>query len=275
MTTLDRTRPKIALPDGPFRRPRFAMLRTILALVIREVIASNGRLVGGYLWAIAAPAAGIAFFSIVMMALGMRQPALGNNFPIFFATGMLTFGMAMHAATSVMGAVNQSRHFLAYPRVTILDSVLARLLYVMLTDLLVFYIVITFILLVWDTRTTLEMPRILLAVAMAFSLGLGLGLVNCVLTGLWPIYQKFWSLMSRPLFLISGTIFVAENIPQPWRGWIEWNPLIHVTAQMRTAFYSSYDALWISPVYVFGVAGVLCLSGLLFLRRYYRDILER
>ena len=48
---------------GP--RRRFASLRAIAALVLREMSTTNGRSPGGYLWAILEPAAGIALLTIV------------------------------------------------------------------------------------------------------------------------------------------------------------------------------------------------------------------
>jgi len=44
---------------------------------------------------------------------------------------------------------------------------------------------------------------------------------------------------------------------------------------MRSAFYISYEAEYVSPLYVFGTGLVLTVFGLLFLRRYHRDIISR
>lgn len=251
------------------------MARTILALVIRQLATANGRSPGGFVWSILAPAASITLFSVMVVAIGLRTPALGTNFPIFFATGILPFTMAMHSAGTVGSAVAASRALLAYPRVTFLDAILARYIVTVLIDVVVFYIVITFIVLTWDTRTTLVLPDILLSIAMAYALGMGIGTFNCLPTALFPLYQSLWAIATRPLFLVSGIIFIPENVPHPYSEWLLWNPLIHVTGQMRKAFYFSYDAPWVSPVYVFSIAAALSLLGLLFLRRYYREILER
>ena len=251
------------------------MARTILALVIRQMASANGRMPGGFLWSILSPAATIALFSVLVAAIGLRSPALGTNFPIFFATGILPFGMAMHSMAAVGGAIATSRPLLAYPRVTFLDAILAKYIVSVLTDVVVFYIVITFILSIWDTRTTLILPEILLSITMAYALGMGVGTVNCLPIALFPLYQTIWGFATRPLLFVSGVLFIPENIPNPFRDWLLWNPLVHVTGQMRKAFFYSYDAPWVSPVYVFSIAAALSLMGLLFLRRYYREILDR
>ena len=42
---------------------------------------------------------------------------------------------------------------------------------------------------------------------------------------------------------------------------------------MRVAFYGAYHPDYLSPGYVFGVSLFLCVAGLLFLRRYHRDLI--
>ena len=256
--------------------PRFVMSRTIFALVMRQMTTTNVRSPGGVLWAILSPVGAIVVLSLIVTMIGLRTPALGTNFPIFFATGVLPFLMAMHVSGSVGGAIANSRQLLTYPRVTFLDAILARFLFSALVDLVVFYVVITFILLTFETRTMLDFPQVLLSVSMAFALGFGIGSVNCLLQAIFPVYQSLWGIfMGRPLFLASGIIFIPENVPHPYSEWMLWNPFIHITGCMRRAFYFSYDATWVSPVYVFSISAVLTLIGLLFLRRYYRDLLER
>ena len=73
---------------------RFSTLRTVLALMLREMSTTYGRSPGGYLWAILEPAGGIAMMSVAF-GLVLRSPSLGTNFPIFYATGYLPFMMYM------------------------------------------------------------------------------------------------------------------------------------------------------------------------------------
>lgn len=252
---------------------RFAMPRTISALVLREMSATYGRSPGGYLWALAEPILGIALLSAIF-SVGFRSPRLGDNFPIFYATGLLPYYMFLDVSAKTAQAVNYSKQLLAYPRVTMIDAVLARFLLALLTQLIVSYALLTGILLAFETRTTLEADRILMAYTMAATLGLGVGVFNCFLMSMFPIWQRAYSIITRPLLLVSGVIFIYESIPQPYREWLWWNPLMHVTGELRGAFYKSYDAVYVSPLYVFGFAAIFGAVGLLFLWRYYRDIME-
>ena len=255
------------------KKMRFGMPRTVAALILREMTATYGRSAGGYLWALAEPILGIALLSVIF-SIGFRSPSLGNNFPVFYATGLLPFLMFNDLSMKTAQAVNYSKQLLAYPRVTFIDAIIGRFALNLLTQLLVSYILLTGIVISFETRTTLELDRVLLAYSMAASLGLGVGIFNCFLMSIFPIWQRIFNIMTRPLLLVSGVIFLFESIPEPYRGWLWYNPLMHVTGELRGAFYKSYDAAYVSPTYVFAFSAIVGTVGLLFLWRYHRDIME-
>ena len=211
----------------------------------------------------------VAFFSA-----GFRSPPLGNNFALFYATGLLPFMMFTELAGKIGQSLNYSKPFLVYPRITFMDAIIARFILNFLTQLLVSYILIASILLLYETRTSLEMNRIALAYAMVGSLSFGIGVLNCFLTSRFRVWQQVWSILMRPMFLISGIFFMYENIPEPYRSYLWYNPLMHVTGEMRAAFYVSYGGDYVSPGYVFAISILTSAFGLLFLRRYHRDILH-
>jgi capsular polysaccharide transport system permease protein len=235
--------------------------------------ATYGRSPGGYIWAILEPALGVAIMAAIF-SVGFRSPPLGTNFPIFYATGLLPFFLYVNVSTAVAQAINQSRQLLNYPRVTFIDAILARFFLATLTQLLVGYLILTGILMIFDTQTVLNLPLILLAYSMAAALALGVGLMNSVLMTRWAIWHTVWSVINRPLVIISNIIFLVDEIPEPYRSWLMWNPIVHIAGLMRRAFYYSYEATYVDVTYVFLVSLILATFGLLFLRRYYRDFLE-
>lgn len=234
---------------------------------------SYGRSPGGYIWAVVQPAAGIGVM-VAFFSAGFRSPPLGNNFALFYATGLLPFMAFMEVSGKIGQSLNYSRPFLAYPRITIMDAIIARFILNYLTQILVGYILIALILFFFETRTTLEMNRIALAYIMAGSLAFGIGVLNCFLMSQFRVWQQVWGIMMRPMFLISGIFFMYDSIPEPYRSYIWYNPLVHVAGEMRGAFYVSYEADYVSPGYVFSISLVTSAFGLLFLRRYHRDILH-
>lgn len=261
-------------PLAPAHLPRFVTLRTVTALIMREMSTTYGRSPGGYIWAVLEPV--LALIALVLIfSIGFRAPPVGTNFAMFYATGLLPFYAFLNTAVKVSQAVNFSQQLLAFPRVTFWDAVTSRFILSVLTQAITSCLIFAFILVLYDTRTILDLPVILQAFGMAAVLGLGVGLLNCVLITRYAIWHTVWSVLTRPLVLVSGVIFPPSSIPAPYSDWMEWNPVLHVVGQTRAGFYHTYDSAYVSPVYAFGWAVVCAVFGLLFLRRYVRDHLER
>lgn len=253
---------------------RFVTLRTISAMVLRQMSTTYGRSPGGYLWAILEPAAGIILLTAIFSA-GFRNPSLGTNFAIYYASGFMPFIMFLKVSSSLGSSVRASRNLLTFPRVTVVDAIVAVVILEVLTQLLISYIILSAILAIYDTRTVLKMEYLIQAYLMAIALGIGIGLLNCFLSLAFNIWRSIWSIMTRPLVLISGVIFLHERVPMPYREWFEWNPLVHVVGLARRSFYISYHAEYVDQVFCYMVAGICGVIGAVFLRKYYRDLLER
>ena len=253
---------------------RLATLRAVFALVLREVSTTYGRSPGGYVWAVLEPAAGIALLTLIFSA-GFRSPPLGTNFALFYAAGLLPFLMYSDISGKLGQTLQFSRALLAYPRVTFLDALMARLLLNTLTQLLVHGLVLGFILVVQRPETTFDMSKIALAYVMLLSLAFGVGTLNCFLTLAYPVWQTAWAVLNRPLFLISCIFFNFEIVPHPYVDYLWFNPLVHVVGMMRDGFYPFYQPTYVSVMYPIALGGGLALTGLFFLYRYHRDILDR
>lgn len=258
----------------PLSTRRFASLRTIVALMLREMATSYGRSPGGYLWAVLEPVLGIALLTLIFSA-GFRAPAIGISFPLFYATGILPMLLFTEMAGKVALSLLFSKPLLAYPAVTYVDALIARYLVNLMAQIMVFYVVFTGILLLFETRVTPDFGRVVEGVTLTALLALGVGVMNCFLFTIFPIWQRIWSILMRPLFIISCVFFLFETVPQPYRDLLWYNPLIHLVGILRNGFYGSYEAAYVSELYVIGLSLGLTTAGLVFLRRYHRDLIHR
>ena len=255
-------------------RPRFQRLRVIAALVLRGMGTRNSRSTGGYLWAIAEPLGGILLLSIAFGVM-LRSPPLGNSFILFYATGVIPFRLYGAMANQVAGAISSNRGLLAYPVVSPLDAVFAKFVLGFMTDFLVATAIFSGIALFTDAQITLDLARVAAAFGLAAALGLGVGTLNCVLFGFFPTWKNVWSVLSRPMFILSGVLFLYEGVPPAFQGFIWWNPVLHVTGLMRAGFFGSYDPAWVAPLYVLGIAATLFLAGGWLLRRHASFLIEQ
>lgn len=253
---------------------RSSALRAIGALVLREIATRYGRTPGGYLWAVLQPLGMIVVLAYAF-ALLQKSPALGTSFLLFKATGVLIL-RAFVVLSSVTGhALSFSRSLLLYPRVTWLDAVLARFALNLLVQIGVMALILGGIFLHDDIATFIDWPMLLLAVVLTALCGLSVGLLNSYLFHRFEIWHQAWSIVTAPLFIISGVILLYEDMPALAQGWLWYNPVLHLTGLMRAAFYPVYRPDYVSLWYV----GVWCLIplviGMMLMRLHYRDLLAR
>lgn len=262
---------------GPLPRlkpPRHRTLRTITALMLREMASTYGASPGGYVWAVLQPI-GMLIILSVAFSLVMRSPSLGTSFILFYATGYMPYVIYVEIANKTGASLNYARALLAYPSVTWADAVLARFLLNMITNAMVFIIVMTGILWFVESRTVLDPMPVITAVLMAGLLGLGVGLCNAIIGGLFPVWTNVWRIVTRPLFLASAVIYIYEDLPAGAQSVLWFNPVVHVTGWSRTGFFPTYEASYVSLTYGFGVALALMFIGLVFMRAHYTKVLEQ
>lgn len=236
-------------------------IRVVAALVVRETSTRFGSKPGGYIWAFLDPASHIAFLSLIFMAIA-HTPALGESFPLFFATGYIAYQFYQAMAGYLNSAVNGNRALLSYPNVAPIDTVLARYILQLGTTAIVAFCVFTAIGLSLKTPLTIEWPYIIEAAFAASLLALGNALANNVLFPKYPLYEKFFEIVTRPLFLVSGVFYLPDSLPHPAREVILLNPLAHVIMLFRKGFYPEYRAFGYDAGYLYAFAFTVLFGGL-------------
>ncbi len=243
---------------------------------MREMETSYGKSPGGYLWAILEPVGAITLFTLVIAyGLRLRSPSIGSNFMLFYASGLLPYMLFMQTNKRIARSLRYSKKLLKYPRVTFVDAIAARFIVYLITHLVVFYVLMTGLHIGFDLDVHLNIPAIALALTMAATLGLGVGCLNCFLMSFFPIWEKVWSMMTRPLMLLSTVIYIFEEVPWRFQDIVWYNPLIHIVGVMRKGFYPSYDAQYASPLYVFAFALIPMALGMTMLYRWNRVLVNR
>ncbi|MBO9440140.1 ABC transporter permease [Sulfitobacter sp. R18_2] len=263
-------------PPQPMRAQGFglAALRSVGALVLREMSTRYGRRPGGYVWALIQPLGTIILLAFAFSLL-QKSPPLGTSFLLFKATGMLVIQVFTGLGNSVGQSLSYSKALLFYPRVSWIDAVIARFLLNTLVLLCVVVIILSGIMIFEGIRTVLDWPKIIVSAAMTAALGLGVGCFNCYLFMRYPVWQNIWGIVTAPLFLISGIVFLYEDLPLLAQKVLWYNPLLHLTGLLRDGFYPVYTPSYISLSYVGAWILIPMVTGLLLLRQFNRDLINR
>jgi len=237
-------------------------------------VTTHGRSPGGYLWAILEPVAAIALLSFAF-SLAFRAPSLGASFALFYATGYLVYMLFHDIANKVATAIRYSKSLLTFSAVSWLDALIARFLLNLLTHFMVISVVLGTMLLFIETRAAPDLVLIANALAMAAALGLGVGMINCYLIMAFPVWERIWMVITRPLFIVSGVFFLFEDLPN-WVQDILWfNPIFHATGEIRKGMYPTYSPDYVNVGFVYGTAVVLVLIGLMLLLRHADDLIHK
>lgn len=233
-----------------------------------------GRTPGGYIWAVLEPVGALVVLSVVFSLL-LRSPPLGNSFVLFYASGFLVYTLYGNVAGQVQAAIGFSRPLLMYPAVSWVDAIVARFVLNLLTNAAIMVVVFFGVLEFTDASANLTFGPMVLAVILSACLGLGIGTLNCLLVGLFPVWGHLWGIATRPMFLAAGVIFIYENMPPFVQEILWYTPWIHITGLFRSGVYPTYAPDYISiPLVMVWIMVPLAL-GLVLLRRYHQDILNR
>lgn len=254
-------------------RPNNRFLRTVMALVLREMATTYGRSPGGYIWAFLEPLAGIALLSIVF-SIAFNAPPLGTNFPLFYASGFLPFFYYTEVSQKLAASLRFSRPLLFYPTVTYLDAIIARLLLTILTNSIILMCVLGCILALSKASHSLSFPHLLNAFLMMTALGFGVGVLNCFLMMSSALWERLWAIANKPLFIISGVLFLYDDVPDQFAHILAFNPLIHIIGETRNGIYQSYSATYVNSWFVYGLSLGLATVGILFLNKYNKQLLN-
>lgn len=217
---------------------------------------------GGYVWALLDPAAHVLVLTLIFQVL-VRAPALGVSFPLFFGTGYIAFQFYQATVTYLNGAVRSNKSLLSYPNVAPFDTIVARYFLQLGTTAMVGVVVLGVIVAWMRVPPEVSWLPILEAILACSMLGLGVGLINNVMFRKYPLYEKIFSIVNRPLYMISGIFFLPDMIPQPYRDIVLLNPLVHVIMRFRMGFYDEYRALGIDMWYVYVFAFLTLFFGML------------
>ena len=261
------------VPNRP-QRIRYRAFRSISALVLREMATRFGRTPGGFLWAILQPLGTIIILALAFSLLA-RSPSLGTSFIMFKATGILAFQMFKTTSNMVGRSLSFSSGLLLYPGVNWIDAVLARTILNVLVSLVVSILILTGIVVFEGLTLILDWKLIFLAMALAAFLGFSIGMLNCFLFERISIWGNVWGILTAPLMIASGVLILYEDLPTFAQKVLWYNPAMHITGLMRAGFYSTYEPSYISVTFVMACCMIPLCLGLLLLRRYHLELLNR
>ena len=276
----------VVLSERPLRarrepRPRptiFAALNTqarvIHALIIRETRTRFGESKLGYGWALLEPVLHILMLSLVFAVMMRGRPPIGNEFFIFYYTGIIPYHLFVHTSSSMTYAISSNLSLLQLPLVSPFDLIIARGLLELITDTLVAVILLAGFGAVGLGVLPRDLPALSASVIVVWLLGCGVGFVNAVLNAFFKSWDKIWAQLTRILYFCSGIFYVPGMMPDWVRDILVWNPILHAVDWFRSSFFAEYEPHWLDRSYLATVAVLSLVIGLGLERSVRRHLYE-
>lgn len=250
-------------------------VRVVSALVRREMRARGGESRLGYLWALIEPGLHLIAYMVVFSYILKRNAPLGHSTVLFMLTGIVPYFLFSKMAMYVSGAVGGNRALLTLPPVKLPDVVAARVVLESTTYLFVAFLMFLGLYLGGIAGAIPYEPlAVAEACTLAICFGMAVGVINIVILSFFHNWLTIYGLFSFPLWFFSGIWFLPEQIPQPYRDYMLFNPIMHFIVWFRTGFYRDFKPASLDPAYTISVTALALAIGLALMRVARRKVLE-
>lgn len=250
-------------------------LRVLAALVRRETRSHFGESRLGYLWAVIEPALHLFVYMTLFTYILQRHNPVGGSMPLFIATGLVAYFLYYKLATYVASSVVSNKALLNLPLVKPLDVLMARAILEATTYVFVGSIILFSLYLAGVSQAVPRDPLGLLqAIAGIVTLGFGIGMINAVMREFVPNWMTLFGFLLAPLYLLSGIFFVIDQVPEPVRGYLLYNPMVHFIIWFRSGFYPEYSHSYLDRSYALQWSVAALVLGLVLVRVARRKLLE-
>jgi capsular polysaccharide transport system permease protein len=246
------------------------------ALFAREMQTRFGKYRLSYVWALIEPLSHIIVLSLLFSTIRERNSFFDVPFPLFFATGILSFFIFSKMVLSSLNAIPSNLGLYGYRQVKPLDTILVRCLLELLVILGAMFMLALIGGWIFDYPVVPVDPLGMVLILFLLSvLGFGIGLTVAVIGAVSEEVGKVVPNIIRPLYLLSGIIFPLQFVPEKYHTYLLWNPILHAVEQFRVASIEGYPASNTSLYFVFLSALFSLFFGLLFYRRNAQRVLTR
>lgn len=247
-----------------FFRALGVQTRVIQALVYREMLTRLGNNKVGIFSALGQPLSQILLLAALFTIIGRNNP-IGGSIILFLATAIIPYNFCVLMATEMMTNQAKSKSLMTHPLITPFDTIFANLIIETLVLLIAGIIIFTGVGLLgyWDFSYD-SLINLLLMIIVSIILGFSIGLINASLAARFSFYPKIWSVITRPLFIMSGIFFIAtERFPPEVVDILYYNPVLHLTEWSRSAFYRTWESSFVDLKYLIGFTLTTLFIGLI------------
>lgn len=256
---------------GTFGRGLQVQGRVIGALLMRELHTRYGRENVGYIWLFLEP---MTLASAVALLHAGEKTHYGSDIRMvpFAIVGYSIFIMFRSMVTRAEGALESNMPLLYHRTVTILDMMLARDLLEGAASLVTFVVLMSFATMFGLADLPARPLELMAGVLLMFWFATSISFLICAGTHENRMVARFVHPVTYLLMPLSGAFFQLSWLPDPYRTWLWWNPLMVIFELLRYGQFSSAHDTYVDVPYVVAWCVVMTYAGLVGLRMTRRHV---
>ena len=254
-----------APPRRSFARGVRVQLRSMGAIMLRELHTRFGRHNIGYLWLVIEPmilSGGIALthlFTHVSLPYGF-QPAT------FYSTGYITYIAMRNNVNRSSGLIESNKPLLFHRTVTLQDISWARTALEGLAVLGAMITITTAYVLLGFSDLPQRPYYILLGLILMTWLSGGLAMIITGLSQFSPLVERFVHPATYLMIPVSGMFFTLDELPPKISNLMKWVVFPQITDISRMGLRTEFNSTYVNFPYIICVCAVSTLIGMLLLR---------
>jgi len=244
----------------------------VFALFLREVQTRFGTQKMGYFWAIVDPMTKLIIFAGLKAAIAERGMP-GIDYPVFLATGILTYGFFDATMRNGMMAFDANRALFSYRQVKPIDTIVSRFILEFLIMVITILVFAVFGLYVgWDMQIK-NINMVFLAIAWLGIFGFGIGVLFAIIGTFYETFKKIIGFLSMPMFMLSGAIISVDSLPPFARELILYNPVLHFIEMIHGNYFAVLDTKYVNYEYMLFWTLIPLFLGLYFYKNSEKKII--
>lgn len=252
----------VPIPNHP---PWKTQILVIRALLIREIASRFGKYRLGFLWLMLEPVLGVIILGLIIGPIAERSvPEIPYVF--FLLNGFLLLQLFTGSMNMGSDAITANQGLLVYPSVQIIDPLLARFIYGLITTSFSFVVFCVVSLWMGVGMSLDNLHVILAAYLITWISGCGFGLLCGIASVHFKETEKFVKVVQRPLVFVSAVLHPTNVLPTEIKELMFYNPLVHTIELSRNALFPFYRVDGANLYYPAAFAIVIFAIGITYFR---------
>jgi capsular polysaccharide transport system permease protein len=247
--------------------------RVLIALIFREAAMRFGSGPISYLWTLIEPSLFIALLLFFRIYVKDTNPAFGDSSMVFLLTGFVSLRAVRSTINKGGRAIASNIGLFEFGAIHPIDTVIAKTILEFTIWLLILTAFFTAARYVLNQSIITDFQGFVVALLLILYFCIATAMFNATVGAILPIWRSIWRMLSLPLYVTSGILFVPTQMPPELLNIIVWNPFLQCVEALRSNSYLDYITVY-SPSYLMSFSTTVLILSLTVERLFRKEILK-